>query len=323
MSKPSAADPRKHDEPESLAIIGSGPAGYTAAIYAARAGLTPVLIEGLQRGGQLTITTEVENFPGFPEGIQGPELMERCRKQAARLGARLIENEVTKVDLSSAPFHLTLADGRTIEAKSVIIATGAKARWLGLPSEKALLGRGVSACATCDGFFFKDQHVAIVGGGDTAMEEALFLSKLAGKVTIIHRRNALRASKILQERVRENPKIEIAWSSVVKEILGGGKSGVTGVRLSNVETNETTDLACQGVFVAIGHEPSTALFEGQVELREDGYVKLVEPGTTRTSVGGVFVAGDAGDSRYRQAITAAGSGCAAALDAQRYLEEKG
>ncbi len=306
-----------------LAIIGSGPAGYSAAIYAARAQLAPVLVDGMQPGGQLTITTEVENFPGFPEGIEGPVLMHRCREQAARFGTRFIESEITKVDFSDSPFGLQTSRKEIIRASSVIIATGAQARFLGLPSERALMGRGVSACATCDGFFFKNVPVAIVGGGDTAMEEALFLTRFASKVTVIHRRDALRASRILQERAKQNPKIEFAWSSTVQEILGDPASGVTGVRLSNVKTGDLSDLECQGVFIAIGHEPSTKIFKGQIDLRDDGYVRIAEPGTTKTNVPGVFVAGDAADSRYRQAITAAGSGCAAALDAQHYLEEIG
>ncbi len=304
-----------------LAIIGSGPAGCTAAIYAARAGLEPVLIEGLQPGGQLTITTEVENFPGFPEGIQGTELMERCLEQARRFGTRIIRSSVKAANLSERPRELTLDDGSSIKADAIIIATGARARLLGLPAEQRLMGRGVSACATCDGFFFRDVPVAVVGGGDSAIEEALFLTKFASKVMVIHRRDTLRASRIMRERAEKNQKIEMVWNSVVLDIIGEESTGVEGVRLENVKTGEINDLPCNGVFMAIGHEPSTDVFKRQLALTEKGYVKLAEPGTTYTSVPGVFAAGDAADARYRQAITAAGTGCAAALDAERYLEE--
>ena len=304
-----------------LAIIGSGPAGCTAAIYAARAGLEPVLIEGLQPGGQLTITTEVENFPGFPEVIQGIELMERCLEQARRFGTRIIRSSVKAANLSERPRELTLDDGSSIKADAIIIATGARARLLGLPAEQRLMGRGVSACATCDGFFFRDVPVAVVGGGDSAIEEALFLTKFASKVMVIHRRDTLRASRIMRERAEKNQKIEMVWNSVVLDIIGEESTGVEGVRLENVKTGEINDLPCNGVFMAIGHEPSTDVFKRQLALTEKGYVKLAEPGTTYTSVPGVFAAGDAADARYRQAITAAGTGCAAALDAERYLEE--
>ena len=313
----------KENKVVNLAIIGSGPAGYTAAIYAARAQLSPVLVDGLQPGGQLTITTDIENFPGFPEGIGGTELMDRCRQQAARFGTELIEGAVSRVDFSKSPFLLVVDGKREILAHTVIIATGAQARWLGIPSEKRLMGRGVSACATCDGFFFKDQEVAIVGGGDTALEEALFLTKFATKVTVVHRRDALRASKIMQDRALTHPKIAFAWDSVVDEILGDEAKGVVGLRLKNVKTGDLTTIDLQGVFMAIGHAPNTSLFQGQIDLHEDGYVRLSEPGTTRTNVAGVFAAGDVADSHYRQAVTAAGTGCAAALEAERYLQAKG
>ncbi|MDF1561396.1 MAG: thioredoxin-disulfide reductase [Deltaproteobacteria bacterium] len=302
-----------------VAIIGSGPAGYTAAIYAARANLEPILVDGMQPGGQLTITTEVENYPGFPEGMQGPELMDLFRKQAERFGTQFVMGQVSKVDFESRPFTLEVDGGEDIKANSVIIATGASARWLGIESEKALMGHGVSACATCDGFFFKDVPVVVVGGGDTALEEASFLSRFASKVSIIHRRDELRGSKIMQKRAFDNPKIEFVWDSVVEEILGSKEDGVTGVTVKNVKTGETSKIDCEGYFVAIGHKPNTEIFKGQIDLHENGYIVLAEPGTSKTSREGIFVAGDAADQHYRQAITAAGTGCMAALDAERYL----
>jgi len=301
-----------------VVIIGSGPAGYTAAVYAGRANLDPILFAGLQPGGQLTITSDVENYPPFPEGILGPELMERFRAHAARFSKEILDTEVTQVDFSRRPFHVTY-EGGDVFAQSVIVATGASAKWLGLPSERMLRGRGVSACATCDGFFFKGKEIAVIGGGDTAMEEATFLTKFASKVHLIHRRESLRASKIMQERAFKNPKINFVWNSGIDEVLGTVDTGVTGVRIKHVHTGETSEIPLQGFFVAIGHEPNTSLFKGQLDMDEAGYIKTVA-GTTRTSVPGVFACGDVQDAVYRQAVTAAGTGCMAAIDAERWLQ---
>ena len=303
---------------ERLIIIGSGPAGYTAALYSARASLRPLLFEGMQPGGQLTITSDVENYPGFAEGILGPELMEKFKAQADRFGTRFIANDVTRVDLSQRPFRIW-QDDSLYTADSVIVATGASAKWLGLPSERTYQGKGVSACATCDGFFFRGVEVGVVGGGDTALEEATFLTKFATKVHVIHRREELRASKIMQDRAKANPKIAFVWSSVVEEVLGDGKT-VTGVRLKNPQDGSSSVLPLQGLFMGIGHEPNTSLFKGQLDMNEVGYLKVKAP-STYTSVPGVFAAGDVSDPTYRQAITAAGSGCAAAIDAERWLGE--
>jgi thioredoxin reductase (NADPH) len=308
-------------ERHQLVIIGSGPAGYTAAIYAARANLKPLLFSGLQPGGQLTITTDVENYPGFPKGIMGPEMMELFRAQAERFGTQIIDGSVTKVDLSKRPFHV-VGEGREILADSVIICTGASAKWLDIPSEKKLSGHGVSACATCDGFFFRNKEVGVVGGGDTAMEEASFLTKMTGKVTVIHRKDSLRASKVMQKRAMDNPKIAWAWNQEVVEVLGEKAGGVTAVRTKDTVTGELRVLPMQGLFIAIGHEPNTELFQGQLETDAVGYIK-VHPGTTKTSVPGVFAAGDAADPTYRQAVTAAGTGCMAAIDAERFISSGG
>ena len=299
-------------------IIGSGPAGYTAAIYAARANLKPVVIEGYQSGGQLMITTDVENYPGFPKGIMGPELMPLFREQAARFGTELITKDVTEVDFDSKPFKVKVGT-EVFETKTVIIATGASAMLLGLPSEKRLMGKGVSACATCDGAFFRNEKLAIVGGGDTAVEEALFLTRFASEVHLIHRRDKLRASKIMQEKALKHPKIKIIWDTVVDEIVG--KESVEGLKLKNVKTGAITDFACGGIFVAIGHKPNTQLFEGKLKMH-NGYL-VTENKSTKTEIPGVFAAGDVQDHYYRQAVTAAGSGCMAAIDAERYLESLG
>jgi thioredoxin reductase (NADPH) len=304
-----------------LIIIGSGPAGLTAALYSARANLSPVVFEGMQPGGQLTITTEVENFPGFPEGILGPELMGHIRQQAQRFGAESIFKNVTRVDFSSRPFHIWV-DEEEYTAEAIIVATGASARLLGIPSEKEYMGYGVSACATCDGFFYKGLDVVVVGGGDTALEEATFLTKFARKVTIVHRRNELRASKIMREKAEKNDRIAFVWDSVIDEVLGttdNGKKSVTGVRLKNVKTGAMTDFKTDGVFMGIGHQPNTALFKGQLDMDAVGYLVTKGKGTA-TNISGVFAAGDVADSVYRQAVTAAGSGCQAALDAERWLE---
>jgi thioredoxin reductase (NADPH) len=303
---------------ERIVIIGSGPAGYTAALYAARANLNPLLFEGMQPGGQLTITSDVENYPGFPEGILGPELMEKMKKQAERFGTRFELGEVTRVDLSRRPFQLW-QDDRLFTADAVIVATGASAKWLEIPSEKKYQGRGVSACATCDGFFFRNVEVAVVGGGDTAMEEAIFLTKYATKVHVVHRRDELRASKIMQERARKNPKIELQLSVVIDEILGDEKA-VTGLRLKSTKDGSTRVLPVKGVFMGIGHEPNTRIFRGQVAMNDVGYLTVKAP-STQTSVKGVFAAGDVSDPSYRQAVSAAGSGCVAAIDAERFLGE--
>ncbi len=299
-------------------IIGSGPAGYTAAIYAARANLAPLMFTGVQAGGQLMLTTLVENYPGFVDGLMGPELMDSFRKQAERFGTEMIAEDVTAVDFSRRPFVVRAGEAAW-EGHTVIIATGASAKLLGLEAEAKLMGRGVSTCATCDGFFFKDQDIMVVGGGDSAMEEALYLARLGRSVTVVHRRDALRASKIMQERAFKNPKIGFVWNSVVEDILDPAQGKVTAVRLRNLLTGERTERRVDGLFVAIGHQPNTAVFRGQVELLPNEYIK-VKPGTTQTSVPGVFAAGDVQDFTYRQAVTAAGSGCMAALEAERYLE---
>jgi thioredoxin reductase (NADPH) len=299
-------------------IIGSGPAGYTAAVYAARANLAPLMLTGVQAGGQLTLTTLVENYPGFPDGIQGPELMETMKKQAERFGTEMIAEDATAVDFRRQPFVVRAGDAR-YESHTVIIATGATARLLGLDAETKLMGRGVSTCATCDGFFFKDQNIMVVGGGDSAMEEALFLSRLGRKVDVVHRRDRLRASKIMQERALKNPKIEFIWNSAVDGIADVGQGKVTGVRVKNLKTGALEERPVDGLFIAIGHQPNTQIFRGQIELLPNEYIKVV-PGTTQTSVPGVFAAGDAQDHVYRQAVTAAATGCMAALEAERYLE---
>ncbi len=302
-----------------LIILGSGAAGLTAAIYAARAELKPLLIEGIVPGGQLTITTEVENYPGFPDGILGPDLMEACKKQAARFGTEFVYGEATQVDFSQRPFKIWVGNDE-YQAQSVIAATGASAKLLGLENESRLMGHGVSACATCDGFFFKEKHVLVVGGGDSAMEEATFLTKFASKVDIVHRREELRASKIMQERAKENPKVGFLWNSAIQDILDHGTGKVTAAVLENTKTGEVTEMKVDGVFMAIGHVPNTKIFEGQLDLDEKGY--LITHDRTRTKIEGVFACGDVQDTIYRQAVTAAGSGCMAALDAERWLEEQ-
>ena len=302
-----------------MIIIGSGPAGYTTAIYAARAMLEPVLISGFEPGGQLMITTDVENYPGFADPIQGPWLMEQMKAQAEHVGTKMVSDHVTAVDLSGRPFKLTCDSGQTHTCDTLVIATGAKAKWLGLPTEEKFKGYGVSACATCDGFFYRGKQVVVVGGGNSAVEEALYLANLASKVTVVHRRDSFRAERILQERLFKHPKVEVIWNHALEEVVGDENPlGVTGVKLKNVATGALRDLATDGVFVAIGHAPASELFRGQVEIRPNGYIKTA-PNSTATNVPGVFAAGDVADDVFRQAVTAAGLGCMAALEAERFL----
>ncbi|MCG8542965.1 MAG: thioredoxin-disulfide reductase [Alphaproteobacteria bacterium] len=304
-------------------LIGSGPAGYTAAIYAARASLAPMIVAGLQPGGQMTITTDVENYPGFADVIQGPWLMEQMQKQAEAVGTKMVYDIINEVDFTQRPFQAAGDSGDTYSGDTVIISTGAQARWLGLETETKFQGFGVSACATCDGFFFREQEVCVVGGGNTAVEEAIYLTNHASKVTLIHRRDELRAEKILQDRLFKNPKVEVVWDSVLEEVMGEDEPlGVTGARIRNVKTDEIADIPCQGVFIAIGHDPSTAVFRGKVEMDEEGYI-LTAGDSTATNIPGVFAAGDVTDEIYRQAVTAAGMGCMAALEAEKFLAEHG
>ncbi|PVB59802.1 thioredoxin-disulfide reductase [Labrenzia sp. 011] len=308
-------------EHSKLLIIGSGPAGYTAAIYAARAMIEPTLVAGIQPGGQLTITTDVENYPGFADPIMGPWLMEQMQKQAENVGTRIVQDTIVNADLSQRPFRLEADSGTVFTADTLVIATGAQARWLGLPSEEAYMGAGVSACATCDGFFYRNKEVVVVGGGNTAVEEALYLANLASKVTLVHRRDSLRAEKILQDRLFQNPRIEVIWDHQIDEILGGGDpKAVTGVRLKHATTGAFREISTDGVFIAIGHAPSVELFKDQLTLKPNGYLQT-EPDSTRTSIPGVFAAGDVTDDIYRQAVTAAGMGCMAALEAEKFLAE--
>jgi thioredoxin reductase (NADPH) len=306
---------------EKVIIIGSGPAGYTAAIYAARAMLKPVIIAGIQPGGQMTITTDVENYPGFAEVIQGPWLMEQMQKQAENVGTEMISDTITEVDLKRRPFWMKGDSGTEYTTDVVIIATGAQAKWLGLPTEEKFKGFGVSACATCDGYFYRDKEVLVIGGGNTAVEEALFLTNFASKVTLVHRRDELRAEKILQQRLLNHDKIEVMWDSVLEEVVGDEEPlSVTGAKLKNVKTGDITEVAAHGIFVAIGHKPSTELFEGQLEMKQGGYL-ITRPDSTATNIPGVYAAGDVTDDIYRQAVTAAGQGCMAALEAEKYLAE--
>jgi thioredoxin reductase (NADPH) len=302
---------------EKVVILGTGPAGLTAAIYAARASLKPLCVEGEQPGGQLTITSDVENYPGFAKGVMGPELMSEFRKQAERFETRFVQGRVVKADLSQKPFALEFSNGTKVQTHALIIATGASAKWIGLPSEKRLMGKGVSSCATCDGFFFRGMDIAVVGGGDTALEEATFLTRFAKSVKLIHRRDSFRASKIMQEKALKNPKISVIWDSAIEEITGA--NDVEGIRVVNLKTGAKQEIALKGVFIAIGHEPNTGLFQDSLKRDQNGYL-VVEPGTTRTNIPGVFAAGDVADHVYRQAVTAAGTGCMAAIDVERYLE---
>ncbi len=302
-----------------VVIMGSGPAGLTAALYSARADLEPVVFEGLEAGGQLTLTTDVENFPGFPNGVLGPELMDSMKQQVERFGAHCLFGEITKVDFSKRPFVITSSE-KEILADTFIISSGASAKMLGLDSERELLGYGVSTCATCDGFFYKDKEIVVIGGGDTAMEEVIFLTKFGSKVTLVHRRDELRASKIMQDRAFANEKIDFVWDTEVEEVLGSRETGVNAVKVKNVKTGEISEISCEGFFVAIGHTPNTSLFKGQLDMDENGYLVTIN-GSTETNIPGVFAAGDVQDHQYRQAITAAGTGCMAAIDAERFLNE--